>query len=365
MKQDGFIITEFKPGDFSLLSLRLGIESYFSTYSSVRDIINGIFPRRKPKADEPEDFRYSSKYLVAFFETIIHFQHFFELFCKKVLTEEHPLLGLAANEKPEILVKLVKGVNIDSGLIETSKTIEMSETLKRLNVVLSDGSSRTHNTYGFLKSHISLLKELNELRNRILHRGRFVLKYDYLDKFIGGQIFPVIQKIAGLKEINDMKRVWRYKDPVCEIDPLEEISKSILNESYNWKKISILKEIGRASYHNPIQKKPKKRPNQPSWVLSFEDINNEEHVSKAKGRALAMQKSQNAPWMECPVCGVESFSKYYTTEDEIDPETNEITNVISFPYEGECHCCTFQITSDVWNLKDHGYEKLNIFSDET
>lgn len=354
----GFLLTEYEPGDFSLLSLRIALESYFSTYQAMRYYVPSL-----KDSSRQEELDYTSHYYILYVETMVHFHHFFELICKKILASEHPIFALSTTDKPLILRKLVNNIQLDQQEIDSVKSIEMSETLKRLAVLLDEPSSIIAQKYAFLKNHMKALGELNDFRNRILHRGRYVLSYEKFDLFIGSKILSIIQMITDLPILKEFDKIWKYAIPKCGIDPIKELVIIFKTSNPKWQKIALLKEIGRASYKNPLKVKSKEKQEHITPLVSLDEIANERHLIRAHSKAEAVLKSENVPYYTCPICGVDTLSVYFDQTFDTDKETGEMMNISSFPYDSECHCCSFEPSCAIWAKKVHGYDGLEVFEE--
>ena len=106
-------------------------------------------------------------------------EHFTELFIKEALRKEHPLLANEASSKPVILYKLLKREPIEPSELEGINTIEFSDAFKRFIMLLDEGKIKDKKLR-FVKNYKEPLERLNYLRNRMWHRGTFVLRYPAL-----------------------------------------------------------------------------------------------------------------------------------------------------------------------------------------
>ncbi|MBF0536768.1 MAG: hypothetical protein HQL03_00785 [Nitrospirae bacterium] len=189
-------------------------------------------------------------------------------------------------------------------------------------------------------SYEDALEKLGTNRNKLWHKGKGFLRYTALDEFIGGYILPIILEFDNLHIA--LSHIWKYKETHCKIEPIKEIIKTInackgkLDDN-SVLKIAILKEIGRASYKNPL-------------VFS-EKINTESfnapHIDKALNIASLEKEGKGNNVYKvcfCPVCGVESLVIYYDDEDDS----------VSFTDEAKCMCCTFNINRSLKNPSKHG-----------
>ncbi len=347
--------TEFKPNDYSLLSLRVAMKSYFSTYKAVRYTQALSYDSKmKPAAVVDQDLM-PMAYVVSYFETIIHFQHFFELFCKGILAIEHPLLAHRVPEKPKLLLKVLKNEALTAEELNNVSMVEMSQALKVLRVVLKDERSNTFHQYGFLSKPIDDLETLNGLRNRILHGGKHVLSYAELDDLIVHKILPLIAKIEKLPIFRLNSRLWRYKPLHCNIDPISELVERANN---SWEKIALLKELGRAAYENPMR--PTVEPESPSRLMSSNTFQNRQFSKIAKAKAEAYVETHNSPYTTCPVCGNDTMNVFYDNNEICDPQKpDEIIGFESYPYSTECQCCSLELSPEIWAKSTHGYKGID------
>jgi hypothetical protein len=90
ISKNGFRVCESRENelDIAFISLRLALKAYFSTYRDLKlnlsSLNSNIFNI------EDVDKNYSLSYYESCTETIVHFQHFFELACKHILKMNTP-----------------------------------------------------------------------------------------------------------------------------------------------------------------------------------------------------------------------------------------------------------------------------------
>jgi len=341
----GFNISESGRGELTIafLSLRIAIKSWFSTYRSFVLNINWVDPSPEFKKiiSETEIYNqklrsHSTSYFEAYSEIIIHFHHFVELVLKDILRQEHELFVSDASKKPIILHKLLKGEKISDDEIAQLKSIEFSETKFRIEEILKENRIDTKK-FGFILDNIFVLECLNRLRNRLLHRGTFVLPYNELDQLVGAYILPFISQLVSLPEYNKFDSLWKYQELKCGIDPITIIIQSFFSEKYDLRKIAFLKELGRAAYMKPIEKKI------PIFVR--DDRQRAERIA-----ALEREKRIDEIYdvKTCPVCGCNSLMVYYDIDSESsDPEDPGMVWLEA--HSVQCLCCTFEINDDLKN----------------
>jgi len=252
---EGFLLKEFSQKDenIAFISLKLSLKSFFSTYYSFRGKMHYITDALK-KEDEYEE-KYTKHYIENCCESILHFHHFTELIFKDILYREHPLLAIDSSQKPKILFNLLKNIEVNDVELENLKLLEFAVILERLKKLIDDNLI-CNSKYKFISDASAWLKKLNTLRNRITHRGTYILRYKSLDYLFGKYALPFLINIINLVEYKDRDALWKYEEIDVDINPIEEIINSMKSNKYDIIKIALLKEIGRSAYNNPIKKLP-------------------------------------------------------------------------------------------------------------
>lgn len=331
--------------DLGLLSLRIALKSYFSTYQAMKYRLH-MFDSKPGFEQDETDFNHQSPYFEMCAESLVHLQHFAELFIKEVLRKEHELLVSEASSKPLMLYKLVKGEWIETSELEGINTIGFSDACRSFFELLEEG--KINNGMSFVSAHKQSLKQLNTLRNRVWHRGTFVLRYPALDRFVGGYILPFIVQVLAMPEYSRLVDVWRYRSLHCGIDPITEILKTFQGGTYDIGKVAFFKELGRAAYANPIRKG--------GFFKYFDGRTKARAVRIAEGEAKLGEVERVSV---CPVCGVESLVVYNETgsnADDLDPEEvlEEPFRKWRYTWQVECACCSFKLQNDVGNASTYG-----------
>lgn len=348
---------EFKPNDYSLLSLRVAIKSFFSTYKAMRYSQAVRYDEKMNARGDTDLAQPPMGYVIAYFETIIHFQHFFELFCKGILAIEHPLLAHRFSEKPELLLKVLKNEALSPKELANVHTIGMSQALDVLEALFKDEKSPVYQQYGFLKKYLAGLKKLNKLRNDILHGGQIknVISYKECDDLIVNKILPLIGELEERPYLKFNSHLWRYRPLHCNIDPIKELVK---DHKKSWQKIALLKELGRAAYENPMRIGI--QPEASSGYVTFDSMENQQNSKIAKAKAETFIKTHSAPYTTCPVCGTDTMNVFYDNYEIPDPQKpHEIMGFESYPYSTECQCCTLELSPEIWAKSIHGYNGID------
>ncbi|TQR47866.1 hypothetical protein [Bacillus cereus] len=348
---DGFSINDLdkKISSFSFISLNTAIKSYFSTYKSSEHFLGTVLDNNSMTKFE-KDWQYGINYIENYSETIIHFQHFIELICKEILREKHELLVLNLDKKHELFYKLLFKEEVPSSDLEGLRTNEFNTTVERMYQLIK--AEKLDSRYNFFieANNKEALKRLNHLRNRIWHRGTFVLRYEALDLFVGRYILPIILQIVDLPEYKNLENIWRYNPLKYSIDPITEIIDECSKTDYNIEKIAFLKELGRAAYNNPLHF------NHFFKFFNDEIIKRSERIAEAE--VSLENHSQADKIYNCPVCGVDSLTSYEDSDGEIE-EDGSYSSYWTFSWYIKCHCCSFEISNKLKNPKDYGYDLPN------
>ena len=115
----------------------------------------------------------------------------------------------------------------------------------------------------------------------------------------------------------------------------------------NFRKIALLKELGRSAYSNPISDHP------------FSDYLNQEVKERAQRLAKSEVLDHKAIEVEdCPICGIESLVIYKDVDlEDIDMEDNGAivySRAWQYTWKVTCMCCTFEIYQELGNASSYG-----------
>jgi len=324
----------------SLLSLRIALKSYFSTYSSIRHFIH-LFAEDSDYDDQIRDKHCNPEYIEAASETVVHFQHFAELFFKDILRDEHPVLAINTNDKHVILHKLLRDEKVTPSDYNNLNSPEFSSVHQRVYALLDKNRLGT-GQFAYLLKYKKALSDLGELRNRICHRGRFVLRYSALDDLVLNHLLPFVYATLQLPQFNEKEYFWKYKRLTCSYDPFSGLL-SDCNQPYDVRKIAFKKELGRAAYYNPF-----------TALEGLEGIAKQFDAEKRNTIERAAVTQIDAPNIyavkKCPVCG----AKALIVHDDIepigeDPEKGTYEKLTWYTWKVNCVCCTFELLSDIKN----------------
>lgn len=332
----------------ALLSLKIALMAFFSTYKSMKYRLH-YFDAKSSLDQKTIDSHYLPAYCEACAETIVHFQHFIELISKDFLRVEHPLLAIDASNQPIVLHKFLKGEHVSTKDLEKLKFLEFRQTFERLCTLINEkrlGGSKLE----FIVHARQWIEKLSGLRNRLWHRGTFILRYPALDEFVGKYMLPFVDKVVTLPEYSSSQQFWKHKDLTCGIDPMGSIINEFKSRNFNLGKVAFLKELGRAAYANPLR-----YGKYAAWI-DGEYRRRAERVAEAE-----MHEPNTSHVRSCPVCGLKSLVVYDDVETEGgDPLKGTYDKAWRYTWQVKCMCCTFELNhhldnASVYNLPIEDY----------
>jgi hypothetical protein len=344
IKKDGFLVKSKRPSlsNVSLISLRNSLQAYSRTYSSVIRHLNeaatsGV--KEVEISDEDGIYNYSVRYIDYACSAITNFHHFCELVIKDILTKIHPLMAVDAANQHAILHQLLLGEDVAAEEIDSLQQIEFSKAHERLQKLIA--VDRIPIQYVFIAEYKEFLQTINYLRNRIVHRGVYILNYKALDELFAKHALPFMFKVLSLEDYNT-NNLWRPKPIHLNFDPLSEISSSWpQGAQYPFQKIALLKELTKAAYELPGELKFNNATRKYKSLLS-------RHESERIEKMAELIKNDNFGDFiaSCPVC---SFKSLVVFEDAIDHEHGETGQIIQEPYiyAIKCAYCTFDLFAEV------------------
>lgn len=335
--KDGYFLNDVSDGYVKSLagfSLSNAMRAYFRTSVDLEYLKNAESVNQS-MSQESKDKYHSGSYAKDASDAITHYHHFLELYLKDILVEVHKLMAYDASKKPSILYKLVKGELVNDDEIESLKMIEFSEAIDRIDVLLRE--NKLDQKYAFLTGYIEVMRKVNTLRNRITHRGAFILRSEALDELFGVYLIPLAKQILP---ISDFSTVLKWNFNLCNnnIDPYGVIVNEYQQTCPDKNNVHLMKLIGNAAYNNEIN------PDLESVLHQFYD----EKREKAEKMAGAEEGYLQSERTKCPVCGCETL---VSVRDDYE-ETDENDNTIGYQRYVEsvhCHQCGFELRSWLLN----------------
>ena len=151
------------------------------------------------------------------------------------------------------LHKLLNNEEITESEYNQSYSIEFSDAIDTI-YALHENNRISEESCKIISENKEILNALNNFRNRIWHKGKFVLKYHSLDEFICKYILPLVIEISNLEEYKCFKHEWQFKEKnELGINVLDKLIKEFKTDLVDYTKIALLKEIGRVSYDIPFK----------------------------------------------------------------------------------------------------------------
>jgi hypothetical protein len=343
--------------DLAFISLKIALKAYFSTYQTFSTRLHIFDPSYKNEPGEIDSNHFNS-YCEMCAECIVHFQHFAELVCKGLLRDDHPLLSDIALTNPKTLHLLLHGKTLTEEQKNAVRSIEFSEALKRISDLIDAGLLKDATTLKFFLNHKQTLEVLNSLRNKVWHRGLFILRYPALDQFIGGFVLPFVVDVLRIVKYQGKELSWKYTPLDSGIDPLVEIIKESSNANPDIGKLAFLKEMGRAAYQNPSAPfKPV-----PGKAQNLTKLFSQRIHARALRIAKVEADQEYASISICPVCGVKALISYDET-DSIECETGDDgIEAWNYVYMVKCECCSFKLEgAGLKNAVEYGFSGIADF----
>lgn len=327
----------------AFITLKLALKSWFCTYEPER---YPSYNRLWANGGVGSQAKHSREYCELYVQAIVHLQHFCELIFQSILRRENRFLADKACTRKEFN-RLIDGGQPSDIKWNEQGSINFSIAMDRVFDLIERGALAQREELDFLKEYEEMFEVINNLRNRILHRGLHILKQEALDSLVGKYFLPFMSELTSVEPYSEYKPHWKYIALASGLDPIDEIFKEAKQGTVSSKKFSFFKELGRAAYFNPLHVIPESRVNKGFSAKPVEDFLNQKIVDE-----LAL-KCSNAVFT-CPVCDVKGISQMYDFDTEYEGEWDEIKVNKSWVSDVVCNFCSFHITCDIGNPKDIG-----------
>lgn len=353
--QDGFKISIIEHRQthttMAIDTLLASLRAYFRTADDL-----GYVYQKRPfigmDGYDSEDVFYGSSYIIDSCDAITHFQQFLELFLKDILLEVSQLMVYDPNRNPELLYKMATGVIVPDEELSGIRYVEFSDAIKRVRMMLKKGFLDAK--YSFIdREALDMMENVNTLRNKIAHRGAFVLRYKALDELFGAHLLPFVVNISGL---DGYHHILKSNVANSSYNPIRCLIDVYASGNVNEYEVALHKIVAVAAGKNQIHY------DLGSFVFDFYKEIRQKAVKIAEMEA----RHEWAEVVRCPVCGCETLVKYTTSDDSEDNDGN-ILKRVEYVYRVKCHQCGF--TLNEW-LIDHmdefttivpSYKEVNIY----
>lgn len=309
----------------ALVSLRIALKSYFSTYKD--------FSRWSNIINKMEDLKYQNHfctyedYQEKYFQTIFHFHHFLELLMKDILRSVHPLLAVKVQVSSDDSGRIL---DLIEGKIPHGDTIEFGVSVKRLKSLPGGDHKKIRAVFDRHSKGILLL---NDLRNRSWHRGTYYFRYFEFESLIAKTVLPIVLDCLEVANY-PVNAQWKYREPKYGVDPIQRIIEVYQRDEVDYKEVAFFKCLGLAGYNVPSF-----RP-RGLWGRKPQT----EGEMRAVGR---LEHGNGYDIRDCFVC--EHHALVLTREDEMDMDSH-----YSWILDAECEECGLYLHNELGNPRDYG-----------
>lgn len=340
----GFLVNEnFPISNVAGLSLSIALDAYISTFKDIQDKIHFF---NDPHTQYTVNQLYSGAYVEHACEAIMHIQHFAELYVKDILQAEHPLLVADAGAKPDLLFDILSGNSYSPSELDGLKQIEFSAALQRIVELLK--KQKIDSKYDFILDYRTMLEHINKLRNRIAHRGIFVLYMQSLDELFGRYVLPFLGEVFQVE--SKFSRDAYFKKTKAGFSPFDELMDLYKTRPYDIREVGLLKEIARAVHKDEIFGVP---------IMKMFDNEKIEKLEAAADFEEKMSYGSHEVHV-CPVCGQKTFMLHWDAVDDEDDEGNVLEHY-EYVYKVVCLNCTFELSNNMYNVKVNNFDMSPYF----
>ncbi|MBN8697153.1 MAG: hypothetical protein J0L87_11550 [Bacteroidetes bacterium] len=341
--------------------LRYGLGNYFDTYNIFS---NGFYDYlHKENSRVILSSVRGHDYLIRYFSSITFIHLSFEHLLIELLSEKSEILSKLTLTKEVDLVKILSG-KINSIDTSSKKNIDYSIALFRVEELIKNNNElpiefRIDSKFHFLANHIETLKQLAILRNDIIHSGKKILNRYVYEYFFVNKVLPLVRAYLNIQTPTP----FFERNLACKKNVIDEIIRYPLSEKFEditnfdtltktLRRINHFKELGRASYKNPL--------------YMFENVTSEEHRKALEENVNRRKKEEarlNVDFKQetlghyevhiCPCCGTNAL----TTFDFWTILVNNRTRVQT----AECSVCTYKVNINIGEPKEFGIMDTELF----
>ena len=348
--------------DAKLTALREGLKNYYETFSITSNGFYEYLHKTNSKIILTEIKGHS--FLTKYFSSIIFIHLTFEHFLIEILESKSQLLSKLSRNNFD-LIKIL--ININTIDLTNKQNIDFSEALNRVVKLINNQNELPNeyklvSKYDFIKKHYKTLKTLSLLRNNIIHEGKTMLNRYIYELFFVNNLLPLIRDFLNSQEQKDIKP-FIERNLYCKKNVINEIIKEPLPEEYDnmanyentkrlLNRINHFKELGRASYNNPLH-----------MFENFTNYDQKENIEQTYNKRIREDAELYVKFKQqtmghykdytCPNCGTKSLTSY-------DFWRNLNSNKTRVETAG-CSVCNYKINYYIGEPKDFGIMNDNIF----
>lgn len=347
--------------DSKLTSLRHGLENYFDTYNIFSDGFYDYLQKGNSKVILSSVRGHN--YLIRYFSSITFIHLSFEHLLIELLGEKSAILSKLILNKEVDLIKILTG-KINSIDTSAKKNVDYSIALFRVEELIKNDNElpveyRIDPKFHFLANHIETLQQLAILRNDIIHSGKTILNRYVFEHFFVNKVLPLVREYLNTQTPIPLLE----RNLACNKNVIDEIIRYPLPEKYEdianfdnlsktLRRINHFKELGRASYKNPLN--------------MFENVTSEEHKKALKENVnrrkieeaqlnvhFKQEKLGHYEVHKCPCCGTNALTTFDFWTILVDNRTRVQT--------AECSVCTYKININIGEPKEFEIMDTELF----
>lgn len=359
--EEGFISGfKLKP-DVKHTMLHQGLLDYYMTYHALR----GNFYRYLQKYPDNTVMlsqAHGHNFLIRYFSSVSFIQQFIELYVKEILEEINPLLITCDLQKDEdkFLDFILEDDITRFRPQRNNKTIQFSKALSRLTLLIESDNAiparfKVPSKFHLIGDNKEMLEHLAGIRNSIIHRGNEIMSKYAFELLFVNYIIPFITSLLRLEP----KETLLDRNLFCKINVLDKLCEIKLEVNFNdtskyeqiqknLRHINHLKELGRASFKNPL------------WM--GEEVSQEQFADQEKShnKKIRLEHESQAqvnqsifPILTCPCCGTNCLSPKEILENSLSGDLH-----IEWVY---CSLCTYDIKKEIGEPMEFDLMQNSVF----
>ena len=331
--------------DAAYYSLIIGLTEYFDTYH----------PDKLNNNDDAQNiteinnkYENGSDYTKNVINIFIHLQHFLELQVKKELDSINLLMSSRIND-PIILEKVLNNKNLSDEEIAKCYSVEMSDAIKRLCDLVKEGVLTTPSSK-VLSANRPTIDFVTYMRNKIMHRGKYILKYCELDLVMSQHVLVLFKELLSLPNYLKYNKLLNGQSITALIDPIIQAG---AKSSVDYSEIALYKAFAKAKSNDKYEERYYFSTDElAKWTKKIQTDYSHENIGVEQ-------------YVKCPCCNKDTlavifdYSDIEEVFDEIGDEQVGVTVIHGFyptDYEQKlvsCANCGFALSKFIAELEHY------------
>lgn len=336
--------TDYKK-DAAYYSLIIGLTEYFDTYHP--NTLNN-HGDAKNKTEINNKYENGSDYTKNVINIFIHLQHFLELQVKKEL-ESINLLMSSRIKDPIILEKVLNNKSLSDEEIAKCYSVEMSDAVNRLCRLVKNGLLTTPSSK-VLSDNRSTIEFVTDMRNRIMHRGKYIMKYCELDQVMSQHVLVLFKELLSLPNYSKYNKLLNGQIITALIEP---IIQSGAKSSVDYSEIALYKAFAKARASDKYKEH-----------LSFYKADKQAKWTEQVQKNYSSENFGVVQYIKCPCCKNDTLAVIFDIVDgeeicdEIGDEQVGVTIIHGWiPIYGQtlvsCANCGFTLSKFIAELEQY------------